>query len=274
MFEQRRYRTTAASAVGMIEVIHVSTVRSLRAGHKNAVVGFVIDMAQTTAMIMVFFLLYYFLGIRGSPLRGDFMLFIMTGIFLYRTQLKTINAIFGAADAVSGTMLHAPMNTFVALISAGLGALYQQMLTVITLLFIYHAVWTPITIHDPVGAVAMILLTWFSSCAIGLLFYAAKPWWPRGVTMIKLVYQRANMIASGKMFVANAMPGFILQWFTWNPLFHTIDQARGFTFLNYNPHYSSVAYPFYLSLALLMIGLLIEFFTRRRVSVSWRAQGV
>jgi ABC-type polysaccharide/polyol phosphate export permease len=41
------------------------------------------------------------------------------------------------------------------------------------------------------------------------------------------ICQRANMIASGKMFVANALPGFMLAMFGWNPLFHCIDQARG-----------------------------------------------
>jgi ABC-type polysaccharide/polyol phosphate export permease len=274
MFEQRRYRTTAASAVGMIELIHVSTVRTLRSKHKSAVVGLVIDMLQTVAMIMVFYLMFQFLGMRSSAIRGDFMLFLMSGIFLYRTNIKSADAIFGAADAISGTMLHAPMNTLVALAAAALGVLYQQILTAITLLFIYHSVVTPITIHDPVGALAMILLSWFFGCTVGLLLYAFKPWWPRGVIMIKMIYRRLNVIASGKMFVANAMPGFVLQWFTWNPLFHAIDQARGYTFLNYNPHYSSALYAFYVSLALLMIGLLVEFFTRRQISISWRTQGV
>jgi ABC-type polysaccharide/polyol phosphate export permease len=80
------------------------------------------------------------------------------------------------------------------------------------------------------------------------------------------------MIASGKMFVANAMPGYILVFFTWNPLFHTIDQARGYIFLNYNPHFSSVSYPLYLSVGLMFLGLMGEFYTRRTASISWEAK--
>ena len=79
------------------------------------------------------------------------------------------------------------------------------------------------------------------------------------------------MVTSGKMFVANAMPGFMLAMFDWNPLFHCIDQARGFVFVNYNPHHSSVTYPLFLSLALIMIGLMGEFYTRRHASASWGA---
>ena len=50
-----------------------------------------------------------------------------------------------------------------------------------------------------------------------------------------------------------------------------IDQARGFAFINYTPHHSSIAYPIYVSLACLMIGLMAEFVTRRAVSLSWSA---
>lgn len=56
--------------------------------------------------------------------------------------------------------------------------------------------------------------------------------------------------------------------FDWNPLFHLIDQCRGFTFLNYDPHYSSISYPIYVSLVFLVLGLLGEFYTRRAVSIS------
>ena len=79
------------------------------------------------------------------------------------------------------------------------------------------------------------------------------------------------MIASGKMFVANMMPGFLLRAFDWNPLFHLIDQTRGFVFINYTPHNSNLSYPFYLTVTLLMIGLMAEFVTRNMMSLSYMA---
>jgi ABC-type polysaccharide/polyol phosphate export permease len=274
MFEQRRYRTKAASAVGLLELIYVTTVRNLRKTHSSAVMGLVINLAQTCAMVLVLFVLMSLIGLRSSPIRGDFLLFIMSGVFLFITHNKAVGSVYGSDGPVSGMMMHAPMNTIVAMAGGALACLYQQVLTVLVILFVYHAAVQPITIDDPVGALGMLLLAWGSGVAVGILLAAAKPWWPRGVAIIKMIYQRLNMIASGKLFVANAMPGFVLQWFTWNPLFHTIDQARGFLFLNYNPHYSSVVYPVYLSAALIMIGLLVEFFTRKHASLSWRTLGV
>ena len=86
------------------------------------------------------------------------------------------------------------------------------------------------------------------------------------------VYNRANMIASGKMFVANQMPGYMLAFFDWNPLFHTIDQSRGFTFVNYFPHHSSISYAVWFSLTFLMLGLMGEYYTRKHASASWNAR--
>ena len=85
-------------------------------------------------------------------------------------------------------------------------------------------------------------------------------------------YQRANMIASGKMFVVNTLPTFMMNMFDWNPLFHIIDQTRGFVFINYTPHRTSLEYPYYVGLALLMIGLMAEFYTRQYASSSWEAK--
>ena len=160
----------------------------------------------------------------------------------------------------------------VAISAAALASLYIQILSLSVVLWVYHAAFVPIEIYDPVGAMGMLLLSWFSGVAIGMVFLAIKPWLPGVVKVVSQVYARANMIASGKMFVANTMPSFVLAFFDWNPLFHTIDQARGFVFINYNPHFSNYTYPLLLSIVLIFIGLMGEFYTRKEASLSWQAK--
>jgi ABC-type polysaccharide/polyol phosphate export permease len=79
------------------------------------------------------------------------------------------------------------------------------------------------------------------------------------------------MIFSGKMFLANATPTYILSMYTWNPLFHTIDQTRGYMFENYHPHYSSLSYPIMMTFIFIVLGLMGENFTKRHASASWSA---
>ena len=79
--------------------------------------------------------------------------------------------------------------------------------------------------------------------AIGLVIYELKPWGPEMVILVQIVFQRLNMVASGKMFVTNSLPGSVLVMFPWSPLFHVIDQARGFVFINYQARNSDLFYP-------------------------------
>lgn len=255
----------------MLELIYHSIVREIRKEHRNAVVGLIMNMMQTIVFVAAFYFMFTVLGLKGSAIRGDFLLYIMSGIFLFLTHTKAMGAILKAEGPASAMMKHAPMNTIIALSSAALASLYTQVLSMAVVLYLYHVTFGPITIIDPVGAMGMVLLAWFSGVAVGMIFSSLKPWFPGFVSIASSIYARANMIASGKMFVANTMPGFLLAMFDWNPLFHCIDQARGFAFINYNPHYSSVSYPIKVSVVLIMIGLMLEFYTRKHASVSWDA---
>ncbi len=255
----------------MVEVIYHSIVRKVRQGHRNAVVGIALDIMRSLVMVMAFLFMFLVLGLRSSPIRGDFLLFIMTGIFVYMTHIKALTAVAGADGPASPMMKHAPMNTFVAIISSAVSALYTQIFALGTLLLFYHILVTPISIYEPANALLMLLLAWFSGLAVGTVFLALTPWIPDFAGLLRTFYVRINMIASGKMFVVNTLPATMIALFDWNPLFHIIDQLRGFVFLHYNPFVTSVTYPIYVSLVVLMIGMLGEFFTRRSMSLSWTA---
>ena len=180
------------------------------------------------------------MGVRGAAIRGDFLIYIMSGIFLYLTHIKSIGAVMGAEGPASPMMQHAPMNTIIAILSGALGALYVQVLSLFWFSVAYHVAWTPVNIDQPVNAFLHGGDGMVYGCSLGLVFLAFKPWFPAFVAIVSQLYQRANMLASGKMFVANTLPSFMLAMFDWNPLFHAIDQARGFAFINYNPRYSEL----------------------------------
>ena len=253
----------------MLELVFHGAVHNVRKAHTSAVMGLVLNVIQSSIMIVGFYVMFTFAGARPNSIRGDYILFLMSGVFLYMTHVKTMNAVIRADGPTSAMMKHAPMNTIIAVASAALGTLYLQVFSASIILYVYHAVITPLTFDDPVGMVAMLILSWATGIAIGMMFRAANPWQPRLFGMIAAVYTRINMIASGKMFVANAMPTAVLAFFDWNPLFHTIDQGRGYIFLNYAPRYTTIDYPIYVMLACLTIGLIGEYYTGKRASVSW-----
>lgn len=260
------------TAISMFELIYHSIVRSVRKTHNNAFMAIVMNMLQMVIFVGAFYVMFSILGLRGAAIRGDFLVYIMTGIFLFMTHTKTFAAVVGSEGPASPMMQHAPMNTIISISSAALGALYVQVLSLFMILFIYHVAFTPLEIEEPFGAFGMLMLAWFTGVGAGLVLLAIKPWFPTFVSIFTQIYQRVNMIASGKMFVANSLPSFMLAMFDWNPLFHVIDQSRGYAFINYSPRYSSWEYAWWIGVALLMIGLMGEFYTRRHASISWDAR--
>ncbi|MGR3373936.1 MAG: ABC transporter permease [Pseudooceanicola nanhaiensis] len=272
MFEQNTPRTTLQSALQHLELIYHSIVRDVRKTHGNALLSIVFNMVQAVMFVVAFYIMFSVLGLRSSAVRGDFLLYIMSGIFLFMTHTKTLGAVVGSEGPASPMMKHAPMNTLIAISSAALGTLYIQVLSLVVILFIYDVVFTPIVIEKPIGAFFCLLVAWFTGAALGVLLLAIKPWFPRLVGIFTTVYQRANMIASGKMFLANTLPGYMLAMFDWNPLFHSIDQARGYIFINYFPRYTNLEYPIILGLTMIMLGMMGEFYTRKHASISWGAR--
>jgi ABC-type polysaccharide/polyol phosphate export permease len=275
MFQVSAPRSRLGSAIYIVELIYHNAVRSVRKTHGNAFMAIFMNMLQTIIFVLAFYFMFMILGLRGVAIRGDFMLYIMTGVFLYMTHTKALAAVVSSEGPASPMMQHAPMNTAIAIAAAMLSTLYIQILSLFAILFVYDVAFNPFVmqeINDPIGCMAMVLLSWFSGAAIGMVFLAVKPWFPTAVNIVSTVYQRANMIASGKMFVANTMPAHMLVMFDWNPLFHTIDQSRGYAFVNYNPRNSDWEYALYLSIILIMIGLMGEFYTRKHASASWNAR--
>ncbi|MEL6690940.1 MAG: ABC transporter permease [Pseudomonadota bacterium] len=272
MFETQRLRTRRSAAANILELIYHTIVRNIRKTHENALIGLMMNMLQAVMFVAAFYVMFTLLGLRGMAIRGDFLVYIMSGIFLFLTHTKTMSAVVSSEGPASPMMKHAPMNTIISILGAAFAQLYLQTLTAIVVLLCYSAIVEPVHLDRPLATYGMFLIAWGTGAAVGLVFLAIKPWAPAVVNVLSSLYARANMIASGKMFVANQLPPLMLAMFDWNPLFHAIDQARGFAFINYSPRNSSIDYPIYVALVLVMIGLMLEFYTRKNASESWGAR--
>lgn len=264
MFQIGGKKTYARSTYQMLELCFHWTVRTMTQGGKTPLGGIINSIIQVLVMTAVFFGMFQLLGgARAAPVRGDFMVFMMTGIMMFLTHTQAAGAVAGAGDPNSPMMLHAPMNMMVAIVSKSVAMIYRQIVAMGVILFIYDAITDKVEFHHFLPAFGMFLLAWISGCCVGVLLLGLKPFLPKIVPIITLMYRRANMLFSGKMFLANSMPASMLPMFEWNPLFHIIDQSRGFAFINYNPHFTSIFYPVIVSMVCLVLGLMLEFSGRK-----------
>jgi len=271
MNPQSRNPNLLLAAITLFGLVYHNTVRSVRKTHRDALAAIMINVVQMLIMVAVFYLLFDLLGMRRMAIKGDFLLYIMSGIFVFMTNVKAMGAVNGAESSASPMMQHMPMTPVISIMSAALGALYIQVISMIIILGGYHLIWTPVVIDQPFGAAMMLVLAWISGCAVGLVFLGIKPWFPQVVAIGTQLYTRVNMFASGKMFVANQLTPAMVAMFAWNPLFHIIDQGRGFAFINYFPHKSSMTYPIIVTIVLFVIGSILVTYSNKHESLSWSA---
>ncbi|KAB7614549.1 ABC transporter permease [Amylibacter sp. SFDW26] len=260
---------TLRGTLRFLSLLYHSIVNDIKKSDGNALRGLFMEIMQIMVMLVIFYAMISILNLRGAAVRGNFILFLMTGIFLFMTHIKAVGKIAGSGNATNPMLKHAPVSTLLLIISAAFSALYIQFLAMGVILLIAHVLIEPIVFFDFKGFMMCFFIAWGSGASIGLVFLALMPFMPRIITIIKTVYQRANMIFSGKMVLANTMPGYILPMFLWNPLFHSIDQARGYTFINYSPKTTNLEYPLILTCVFLLLGMLLEHWARKYVSESW-----
>lgn len=220
-------------------------------------------------MLTVLYFIYAVLNLRGLAIRGDFVIFLLTGIFLFLTHNRAIQSVMKASGPTSPMMQHAPMNTLLSIMASAFSGFYLNVLAITIILFVVHVFRGGLEFYDPVGLIFPFFMAWASGVAIGLLLLVLRPFAPKFIETLSMVYRRANMITSGKMLPANYMPLAMVDWFDWNPLFHTIDQARGAAFVNYFPRNTNMEYPVYFTISILVIGLMVEFWLRKNMSKSW-----
>lgn len=269
MFEVINRRTKARTAFQLLELIFHFTVREMAENNRNPGLALLANIGQTIAFVGVFYLMFTLTGIMsGAPIRGDMLLFLMSGVFMFMTHIKTSSKVSGAAAPGSGMMLHAPMTTAVSLAAQALASLYIQLATIVVILGFYELLTGKVEIDQPIGAFAMFLLAWFSGVCFGVLLYAIKTAYPKLGQGIMVVYRRLNMVFSGKMTPANTLPASVFPMFAWNPLFHILDKGRGYVFLNYTSHRADIQYALICCAVALFLGLLGEFYNRQSMRMA------
>src|SRR5690554_2822959 len=131
MLSNRRSQSSLITGFTILELIFHAAVRSIRKSHSNALVGLMINIAQTLMLVLVFYLMFLVIGWGARGIRGDFMLYVMTGIFLFMCHVKAMSAVVQAEGPTSPMMKHAPMNTIISIGAAALGELYIQILSML-----------------------------------------------------------------------------------------------------------------------------------------------
>lgn len=245
------------AAAKHLAVLYATTVREIRSSAGASQLGLILNILQTLAYVGAFYVLFVMIGRRDAGLRGDTMMFLLSGVLLFRMHVETMSKVMGAVSANQALLNYEPTKSVIFVWARALTALYEFLLVTILMIGAAALARGELELHHPFGLIAPILAAWLSGVGVGLLFMFAQAhfsWF--GV--ISTLYRRVLMFTSGKFFVANAVPTVALPFLWWNPLFHAIDLTRGAIFVNYAPRNTSFEVMVSLALGLLVIGHVFE----------------
>ena len=98
MFAKPRHtRFGLSGTLAFLEQVYFGTVRGMRkSSGRNAVLGLIGSMMQTVIFIMAFYCMFQLMGVRSSPIKGDYMLYIISGIAMLMTHNTAVQAVAGA----------------------------------------------------------------------------------------------------------------------------------------------------------------------------------
>ena len=259
-------------ALEFMELVYHSVVREVRSQSGNATFGVLKEVSTIGVFLGLFYMIAVFMG-SGVAIRGGIMMFLLTGIILFLTHIKAIASVRGASTAASAIMMHAPMTVILSILAKAFAGLYLQLVAVLLFLFIFWIFGVDLSVDNPPGLVLPVFFAWASGIAIGMVFMTLAPLFPFVIKTVSPIYQRAQMFTSGKFLPAAYMPTAMVGWFSWNPLFHCIDQARAATFIHYESDVTSLAYPVWFTLVALTFGLMGEFWAKNTLSKSKHGGG-
>jgi|TARA_B110000240_G_C13166259_1_gene311573 SNF family Na+-dependent transporter len=80
------------------------------------------------------------------------------------------------------------MNALISIGFSSLRALYTQVITLSTIILIYHLAINPGGIDHPIATFGMYLVSWFTVVAVGMILLALTPWHPGFVRALKMVF--------------------------------------------------------------------------------------
>lgn len=101
MFQPTVRKTAAGRALSIFELMFHGAVRSVRRNHGNAVIGLLMNISQMVLFVVIFYVMFTMLGMKSSAVRGDFLLYIMSGIFMFMVHTKAMGAVIALTDDIT-----------------------------------------------------------------------------------------------------------------------------------------------------------------------------
>jgi capsular polysaccharide transport system permease protein len=203
---------------------------------------------------------------RGSPPIGtEFFTFYLTGLVPYHVFIHASGAM-GFAITGNAPLLQLPLvTTFDVIVARGILEFVTDVIVAVLLLMGFTAIGLPAMPADLWTPAAVLLVTAALGFGVGFVNAVATVFvrsWDRLYAQLT----RVLYFCSGIFYVPGAMPDWVRELLSWNPLLHAIDWFRSGFFETYQPHWLDRGYLGVAATLAVLAGLSLHAACRRKLS--------
>lgn len=217
--------------------------------------GFLWMILEPLTGVLIIGLVIGSLAERTVP-EMPYVFFLLNGFMQLQLFTGCLNGGMSAMTSSKGLLVYPsvkPIDPFVARF------LFQLVTTLFSyILFCVSAIWLGIDFSlANLGVVlSCYLITWATGSGLGFLLGVAVAHYPDFEKIMNFI-QRPLLFVSAVLFPTAALSTEARGWLMWNPLVHTVEQARHALFPFYNPTETNLLYPSICALVTLSMGLTI-----------------
>lgn len=235
-----------------LRVLFALMVREMQTNFGRSWGGYFWAIAEPLGGILLLSIAFG-LALRSPPLGSSFLLFYASGYIPYNTYNYVSNAVTGAIRSNRGLLTYPVVTVLDAVLAKFLlSTLTMLVVGVLLYIIIFLSIDQPAQLDYGVMALAFFLaaLIGLGVGALNCVLFSFFPTW-RSVWKI---LSRPKFIASGVLFLYEAVPAGLREVLWYNPVAHAIGLMRAGVFGGYHPQYVSVPYAVGISLGLFVIG--------------------
>lgn len=217
--------------------------------------GFVWIILEPLTGVLVIGLVIGSIAQRTVP-EIPYVFFLLNGFMLLQLLTGCMNAGIGAVNASKGLLVYPavkPIDPFFARF------LFQLVTTLFAyLVFCLAAIWLGVeySLSNLGVLLSCYLITWVMGSGLGLVVGIAAAHYPDFEKVINFI-QRPLLFVSAVLFPSATLPTQAREWLMFNPLVHTIEQARQALFPFYNAAETNLLYPSICALVSLAMGVTV-----------------
>ena len=239
------------------KVIEALFLRELKTRFGDKRLGFFWVFLEPALHLMMFVAVWALLG-RLGPQNINPILYLITGIMPYLLFTSTVTKVMKAIAGNRALLVFPQIRPLDFVLTRMLMEFTTYTIVFIGFIVTLRFIGIQFEIKNVLGLIGVFTLTVLLGGGIGLFltpFVSMFPMIDYGVKMtIRIMY-----LTSGVFFSLERLPHAMLQYVTWNPLLHIIQQSRSdfFPQLVLKSEYSDLTYVMSLTAAFWLLGMIL-----------------